>query len=149
MAANQAAARRAPHVATTPRNSRWIGRQFGPPAARVAAYSGTVSISLQPFDFARAAARAGLRPDGQPLRAPAAPTEPAGFQAVLAQALRGVSDSQLEAQAMQREVQFDNPTVSIEQTMVAMNKSQVGFQAAVSVRNRLVQAYTEIMNMQV
>jgi len=33
--------------------------------------------------------------------------------------------------------------------MIAMNKSQVGFQAALTVRNRLVQAYTDIMNMQV
>jgi flagellar hook-basal body complex protein FliE len=33
--------------------------------------------------------------------------------------------------------------------MVAMQKSQVGFQAAVQVRNRLLSAYTDIMNMQV
>ena len=40
-------------------------------------------------------------------------------------------------------------TVSLEDTMVAMQKAQVGFQAAVTVRNRLVSAYTDIMNMQV
>jgi flagellar hook-basal body complex protein FliE len=50
---------------------------------------------------------------------------------------------------MQREVQLDNPTVSLEETMVAMQRAQVGFQAALQVRNRLVQAYSEIMNMQV
>jgi flagellar hook-basal body complex protein FliE len=50
---------------------------------------------------------------------------------------------------MQREVQIDNPTVSLEETMVAMQRAQVGFQAALQVRNRLVQAYSEIMNMQV
>jgi flagellar hook-basal body complex protein FliE len=33
--------------------------------------------------------------------------------------------------------------------MVAMQKSQLGFQATLQVRNRLVQAYSEIMNMQV
>ena len=33
--------------------------------------------------------------------------------------------------------------------MVAMQKAQLGFQATLQVRNRLVQAYTEIMNMQV
>jgi flagellar hook-basal body complex protein FliE len=33
--------------------------------------------------------------------------------------------------------------------MVAMQKAQIGFQAAVTVRNRLVSAYTDIMNMQV
>jgi flagellar hook-basal body complex protein FliE len=46
-------------------------------------------------------------------------------------------------------VALDNPAVSIEETMVAMQKAQIGFQAAVQVRNRLVQAYSEVMNMQV
>ena len=31
--------------------------------------------------------------------------------------------------------------------MLAMQKSQVGFQATLHVRNRMVQAYTDIMNM--
>jgi flagellar hook-basal body complex protein FliE len=44
---------------------------------------------------------------------------------------------------------MDNPTVSIEETMVAMQKAQIGFQATLQVRNRLVQAYSDIMNMQV
>ena len=50
---------------------------------------------------------------------------------------------------MPREVALDSPTVSIEETMLAMQKAQLGFQAAVQVRNRMVQAYTEIMNMNV
>ncbi len=67
----------------------------------------------------------------------------------MAQALKSVSQSQLEAQTLQRELQLDNPSVSLEQTMVAMQKSQLGFQATLQVRNRLVQAYSDIMNMQV
>ena len=47
------------------------------------------------------------------------------------------------------EVQMDNPAVSLEQTMVAMQKAQIGFQATLQVRNRLVSAYSDIMNMQV
>ena len=73
----------------------------------------------------------------------------AGRINAMAQALQGVSQSQLEAQRLQRELTLDNPTVSIEETMMAMQKAQLGFQAAVQVRNRLVQAYSEIMNMQV
>ena len=107
-----------------------------------------MNVTLKPFDFAQAAARAGMTPSGQPLRSAKA-AEPAGFQHALGQALNAVSRSQNEATAMQREVQLDNPTVSIEQTMVAMQKAQIGFQAALQVRNRLVQAYTDIMNMQV
>jgi flagellar hook-basal body complex protein FliE len=64
-------------------------------------------------------------------------------------ALKDVSRSQLDAQRLQREFSLDNPTVSLEGTMVAMQKSQIGFQAAVQVRNRLLSAYTDIMNMQV
>ncbi len=114
------------------------------------AYSGpAMKLELKPFDFAQAVARAGLRPDGHPLGSAVADPAPAGFGAAMTQALRAVSDSQLEAADMQRELQLDNPTVSLEQTMIAMNKSQLGFTAALTVRNRLVQAYSEIMNMQV
>jgi flagellar hook-basal body complex protein FliE len=51
--------------------------------------------------------------------------------------------------SMQRELQLDNPSVSLEQTRVAMQKAQLGLQATLQVRNQLVQAYSEIANMQV
>ena len=110
-----------------------------------------MDLKLKPFDFAQAVARAGLRPDGLPLaRAVEADAAPgASFQTAMAQALQSVSRTQHEAQTLQRELQLDNPSVSLEQTMVAMQKSQLGFQATPQVRNRLVQAYSEIMNMQV
>ena len=60
-----------------------------------------------------------------------------------------MNKSQNDAVAMQREVQLDNPSVSIEQTMVAMQKAQIGFQATLQVRNKMVQAYSDIMSMQV
>ena len=107
-----------------------------------------MDVRLKPFDFAQAVARAGLRTDGHPIAAPKA-AEAGSFQATMAQALRSVSEAQNESTTLQREFQLGNPEVSLEQTMIAMQKSQLGFQAAVSVRNRLVQAYTEIMNMQV
>ena len=109
-----------------------------------------MKVELKPFDFAQAVARAGLRPDGTPL-APrtAGAAAPASFQSALTQALKSVSAQQLESQRLQREVQLDNPNVSLEQTMVAMQRAQIGFQATLQVRNRLVQAYSEIMNMQV
>jgi flagellar hook-basal body complex protein FliE len=67
----------------------------------------------------------------------------------MAQALKSVSEAQNEATTLQRELQLGNPEVGLEQTMLSMQKAQVGFQAVLSVRNRMVQAYTEIMNMQV
>ena len=72
-----------------------------------------------------------------------------GFGTAFKNALQEVSGAQNQASALQREVQLDNPSVSIEETMVAMQKAQIGFQATLNVRNRMVQAYTDIMNMQV
>ena len=92
--------------------------------------------TLKPFDFAQAVARAGLTTQGQPI-AKAKAAEVPGFQQALTQALGSVSRSQEEATRLQREVQLDNPTVSLEETMVAMQKSQIGFQATLQVRNRL------------
>jgi flagellar hook-basal body complex protein FliE len=107
-----------------------------------------MNVTLKPFDFAQAVARAGLTTSGQPITQ-AQPAAGAGFQQALTQALSAVSKTQTDATAMQREVQMDNPTVSLEQTMVAMQKAQIGFQATLQVRNKLVQAYSDIMSMQV
>ena len=114
-----------------------------------------MDLKLKPFDFASAVARAGLRTDGTPIAGGAGSVGGAGktakgdFGSALTSALKSVSDSQNEATTLQNELQLDNPTVSLEQTMVSMQKAQIGFQAALSVRNRLVQSYTDIMNMQV
>lgn len=108
-----------------------------------------MDLKLKPFDFAQAAARAGLAVNGQPLAARTAATGGASFGDAMAQAMKGVSQAQNEAARLQREVQLDNPNVSLEETMVAMQKAQIGFQATLQVRNRLVSAYSEIMNMQV
>jgi flagellar hook-basal body complex protein FliE len=74
---------------------------------------------------------------------------PGGFQGALKEALGAVNASQNEATRLQKEVQMENPKVSLEETMVAIQKAQIGFQATLHVRNRMVQAYTDIMNMQV
>ena len=108
-----------------------------------------MELKLKPFDFNQAVARAGLRPDGTPLAKPAPLADARNGRTAMADALKGVSNTPLEASRLQREVALDNPTVSLEETMVAMQKAQLGFQATLQVRNRLVSAYTEIMNMQV
>ncbi|MEY4748218.1 MAG: hypothetical protein RIQ60_432 [Pseudomonadota bacterium] len=123
---------------------------------RVAAPA-AMDVQLKPFDFAQAAARAGMPLVAERVRAstsagalaPAGTVREAGFSQAFSDALKSVSQSQNQATQMQREVALDNPTVSLEQTMVAMQKAQIGFQAALQVRNRLVQAYSDIMNMQV
>jgi flagellar hook-basal body complex protein FliE len=106
-------------------------------------------LRIKPFDFQQAVARAGLRPDGMPRTDANTAVTGGGFRAAMADALTEVSQSQLEAQRLQREVTLDNPTVSLEETVMAMNKASIGFQATLQVRNRLAQAYSDIMNMQV
>jgi flagellar hook-basal body complex protein FliE len=71
------------------------------------------------------------------------------FASTLDSALKSVSQGQAQAEELQKQFQLDNPNVSLEQTMIAMNTSALEFSAAVQVRNRLVQAYDQIMNMQV
>ena len=78
-----------------------------------------------------------------------APASDAGFSGALKSALHAVSAAQQDSARLQREVQLETPGVSLEQTMVAIQKAQIGFQATLHVRNRMVQAYTDIMNMQV
>ena len=72
-----------------------------------------------------------------------------GFADNFKAALQQVSASQNEASRLQTQVQLGNPNVSLEETMLAMQKAQIGFQATMHVRNRMVQAYTDIMNMSV
>jgi flagellar hook-basal body complex protein FliE len=117
-----------------------------------------MDLKLKPFDFAQAATKAGMADVAARVQAKTrldalgsggGTVEKSSFQAAFSSALGSVSKAQDQATAMQREVQFDNPTVSLEQTMIAMQKAQLGFQSAVQVRNKLVQAYTDIMNMQV
>jgi len=72
-----------------------------------------------------------------------------GFGEAFKTALQNVSAAQNQASGLQTEFQLGNPKVSLEETMMAMQKAQVGFQAALHVRNRMMQAYTDVMNMQV
>jgi flagellar hook-basal body complex protein FliE len=92
----------------------------------------------------------GLRPASlaRP-QADGAVAAPGGFTGAMKSALHEVSAAQNQSRQMQQEVQMENPTVSLEDTMVAIQKAQIGFQATLHVRNRMVQAYTDIMNMQV
>jgi flagellar hook-basal body complex protein FliE len=89
--------------------------------------------------------RPGMTSKANPKPTGAAQGFPSEFQA----ALQSVSQSQNQAANLQQQLQMENPKVSLEETMVAIQKAQIGFTAALHVRNRMVQAYTDIMNMQV
>lgn len=93
---------------------------------------------------------AATRPDASPLAAPGATAAPkADFAQALKNSLSQVSAAQDQADQMGQKFAMGDDTVSLSDTMIAMQKANIGFQAAVQVRNKLVSAYHEIMNMQV
>lgn len=73
----------------------------------------------------------------------------ADFQNVLRDSLRGVNQTQQAASDLQTRFELGDDNVSLPQVMVAMNKSSIAFEATNQVRNRLLNAYQEIMRMQV
>jgi flagellar hook-basal body complex protein FliE len=74
---------------------------------------------------------------------------PAGFSKALEAALDNINESQNKAVDLSKKFQLGHDDVSLEETMVAIQKANIEFQAAVQVRNRLVSAYHDIMNMQI
>lgn len=71
------------------------------------------------------------------------------FASSLDAALKAVSQSQAQSDEIQKQFALQNPSVGLEDAVVAMSKANISFAAAVQVRNRLVQAYDQIMNMPV
>jgi flagellar hook-basal body complex protein FliE len=71
------------------------------------------------------------------------------FSDALKGALQNVSDAQNNASDMGKKFAAGDDSVSLSDTMIAMQKANIDFQAAIQVRNKLVSAYTTIMNMQV
>jgi len=91
-----------------------------------------------------AAAAAGLRGPSQ-----AAQTGKMDFSNVLKSSLDGVAQAQSKSEAMQKAFVLGDDKVSLSDTMIAMQKASINFQSAIQVRNKVVQAYNDIMNMQV
>jgi flagellar hook-basal body complex protein FliE len=71
------------------------------------------------------------------------------FSDALKNSLESVSNSQKTAEDLGKRFAMGDDSVSLSDTMIAMQKSSISFQATVQVRNKLVSAYHEIMNMQV
>jgi flagellar hook-basal body complex protein FliE len=71
------------------------------------------------------------------------------FSDALKTSLEQVSNSQKTAEDLGNRFAMGDDSVSLSDTMIAMQKSTIAFQATVQVRNKLVSAYHEIMNMQV
>jgi flagellar hook-basal body complex protein FliE len=71
------------------------------------------------------------------------------FSDALKSSLQNVSDAQNGADQMGQRFAAGDNSVSLSDTMIAMQKASISFQATLQVRNKLVSAYHDIMNMQV
>lgn len=72
-----------------------------------------------------------------------------GFSAALAESLQGVNTLQQDANAQAVAFQTGEGDVNLVDVMLASQKASLSFHAAAEVRNKLVSAYQEIMNMPV
>lgn len=77
---------------------------------------------------------------------------PAGgdsFSSLLTKAIGQVNDLQQNSSQLKTRFELGDPNVDLTQVMLASQKASLGFNATLQVRNRLVQAYQDIMNMPV
>jgi len=96
---------------------------------------------------------AATKPAGEvaaPLSAPAAGgIAKVDFADALKNTLSQVSEAQGAASAKGRAFAMGDDSVNLSDVMVSMQKASIAFQATIQVRNKLVSAYQEIMNMPV
>ena len=71
------------------------------------------------------------------------------FGALVERSINGVNETQLSARTLAESFERGDENVDLVRVMVEMQKARVSFEAVSQVRNKLVEAYREIMSMQV
>jgi len=71
------------------------------------------------------------------------------FGSLLKKSIDGVSSAQNGASALADKFERGDPGTDIGSVMVALQRADLSFRAVTEVRNKLVDAYKDIMNMQV
>ena len=90
----------------------------------------------------------GLRPTDQLGQVGPAQNTPS-FSDMLDQAVNKVNGIQKQSGAMSAAYERGDPNIDISDVMVASQKASVAFQSMVQVRNKLIDAYRDVMNMPV
>ena len=72
-----------------------------------------------------------------------------GFSDVLKNSINEVNTQQADAKNLATSFERGDKSVELSDVMISMQKANVSFQAMLEVRNKLVNAYQDIMNMQV
>jgi flagellar hook-basal body complex protein FliE len=84
----------------------------------------------------------------QPLDSAAGEQVP-GFNEMLKQSIDTVNNLQTEAKNLTQAFELGDKNVSLAEVMIAKEKASVSFQTMLQVRNKLVEAYRDIMSTQV
>ena len=71
------------------------------------------------------------------------------FADALKSSLEQVSAAQAASQATGRKFAMGDDSVNLSDMMISMQKASISFQTTIQVRNKLVSAYQDIMNMQI
>lgn len=71
-----------------------------------------------------------------------------GFAELLKTSIDKVNTAQMEAGKLSESFSAGDPSTQLSDVMIALQKASVSFQAMTTVRNKLVDAYRDIMNMQ-
>lgn len=74
-------------------------------------------------------------------------TEFSSFGQMLKSAVDSVNETQMKSAELQRAYELGEEGVDLTEVMIQMQKASVSFEAMTQVRNRLVSAYQDIMNM--
>ena len=86
---------------------------------------------------------------GSSAKAASGAAQKGDFASMVRQSLAAVDATQAQAESLSHQYQLGQNGVSLEDAMIAMQKANIGFQTTVQVRNRLVAAYNDVMNMQI
>jgi len=71
------------------------------------------------------------------------------FSQLIKDAVNQVNQTQQTASGLATAFEAGDPSVNLSEVMLAIQKASISFQAMTQVRNNLVSAYKEVMNMQV
>lgn len=71
------------------------------------------------------------------------------FGTMIRDTMNEVSETQMQAKELATAFESGDRSVELPEVMVALQKANISFQAVTEVRNKLLNAYQEVMNMQV
>lgn len=104
----------------------------------------SIQSMLRTLAAHQAEARAGLAGDASATAAAGRPT----FSSAVAQALEGVNAAQMKAQSMQQAYE-SGEAVPLTDVVMNMQKASLAFEATLQIRNKVLKAYDEILNLPV